>query len=341
MGNVFRNIIAPAAGVGADFLRGLSVDREAMVRRALAEREQKVREDEAALHRSIADRSSRHLDVLDFVAQHPQPKMSIVATDQGIARVPTAGEPGIIAGPNGKPLAKPVTEKAPSFTALTATGADGKPVIVPFETHSGTVGKPLDVTPKMPSNTGAAAIQGKVATNRVQLSVIADALKELNAHPDAIGVKRGLGEMVPILGGVQDAANQRLDPGGVAARAQIANIGSLKMHDRSGAAVTISEFPRLKPFIPSAADTPEAARVKLQKLAEGIQLETQELLRANQSTSTPPTQPSGATGLHATPGAPAHPANAAASRAQQLWDAAVAIHGREKVEAEYGPRPND
>jgi hypothetical protein len=29
----------------------------------------------------------------------------------------------------------------------------------------------------------------------------------------------------------------------------------------------------------------------------------------------------------------------AASKEQQLWDAAVKLHGKVKVEAEYGPRP--
>jgi len=43
----------------------------------------------------------------------------------------------------------------------------------------------------------------------------------------------------------------------------MSSIGSLILHDRSGAAVTASETPRLRPFIPSASDSPEVAKKKL------------------------------------------------------------------------------
>jgi hypothetical protein len=61
---------------------------------------------------------------------------------------------------------------------------------------------------------------------------------------------------------------QVTDPKGVAVRAQVANIGSVVLHDRSGAAVSASEFPRLAPFIPSASDTPTGAVTKLQKMKQ-------------------------------------------------------------------------
>ena len=55
-------------------------------------------------------------------------------------------------------------------------------------------------------------------------------------------------------------------PEAIDARAAVSNIGSLKLHDRSGAAVTISEFPRLAPFIPKVSDSPVAAARKLENL---------------------------------------------------------------------------
>lgn len=55
----------------------------------------------------------------------------------------------------------------------------------------------------------------------------------------------------------------RVDPQGVEARAAIAELGSLIIHDRSGAAVTAAEFPRLAPFIPTEKDDPQAVRKKL------------------------------------------------------------------------------
>ena len=61
---------------------------------------------------------------------------------------------------------------------------------------------------------------------------------------------------------------QRVDPEGVSTRAQISDIGSLKIHDRSGGAVTVSETPRLMPFIPTANDDKDAVEKKLIKLKQ-------------------------------------------------------------------------
>lgn len=148
---------------------------------------------------------------------------------------------------------------------ITAVGPGG--------TQVRTVDKPGVVVPG-PQNTGAASIKTAVAQNRAQLKLIDDALGELAKHPDAVGMKRAIGDVIPPLGGVADFINQRQDPGGVAARAQIANVGSWQIKDRSGAAVTISEFPRLAPFVPRVGDTPQTIRIKLQKLREGIEEET-------------------------------------------------------------------
>ena len=60
-----------------------------------------------------------------------------------------------------------------------------------------------------------------------------------------------------------DAILQRTDPKGVETRAAVANLGSMIIHDRSGAAVTASEYPRLKPFIPTATDDPATVQKKL------------------------------------------------------------------------------
>jgi hypothetical protein len=68
-----------------------------------------------------------------------------------------------------------------------------------------------------------------------------------------------------------DAILPRIDPLGVDARAEIADIGSLKIHDRSGAAVTISEAPRLMPFIPKSSDDPDTALKKLRRLKTEMQ----------------------------------------------------------------------
>lgn len=71
----------------------------------------------------------------------------------------------------------------------------------------------------------------------------------------------------------------RIDPAGVDARAAIADLGSLVIHDRSGAAVTAAEFPRLAPFIPTEKD--DAATVQ-KKLKRFVQVYREEL-QASQS----------------------------------------------------------
>lgn len=98
-----------------------------------------------------------------------------------------------------------------------------------------------------------AAVHKTMVENDAALRKVDDALAAITAYPDALGVKNYLG----------DTVRQRTDPKGVEARALVADIGSLKLHDRSGAAVTASETPRLKPFIPAATDDIETVRKKL------------------------------------------------------------------------------
>jgi hypothetical protein len=121
------------------------------------------------------------------------------------------------------------------------------------------------------------AMQKAVAANQTQLSIIDDALSELGQHPSAVGLTRYLG----------DAINQRADSAGVGTRASIANIGSMIVHDRSGAAVTVSEYPRLAPFVPKVTDSPHAIRDKLAKLKSAIQTETSALQSQSGGAGTP------------------------------------------------------
>jgi hypothetical protein len=162
--------------------------------------------------------------------------------------------------------------QAAGMEAPSPAGPDGDRTLVPVQQEDGTIvyvsrSQAAGKRVPGPNNTGAATISKAVAANKTQLSVIDDALKELDSHPGAVGLMRGL----PIVG---DRLDPRMDPKGVAARAQIANIGSLKIHDRSGAAVSIHEFPRLAPFIPLLSDPPAAIRTKLKKLREAIDFET-------------------------------------------------------------------
>lgn len=91
---------------------------------------------------------------------------------------------------------------------------------------------------------------------------------DLQGDPKAIG---------PAIGRFPEAANI-VDKKGVATRAAVADIGSQVIFNRSGAAVSVGEFERTKPFIPLATDTPEAARTKLKQLHQAIDQENRALI---------------------------------------------------------------
>jgi hypothetical protein len=100
-----------------------------------------------------------------------------------------------------------------------------------------------------------AVVQG-YTKNQSALQKIDDAIAQIKANPGALGGMNVLG----------DAIRQRTDPGGVPTRAVVSDIGSLKIHDRTGAAMSAAESLRLKPFIPNTTDTPETAAAKLEQL---------------------------------------------------------------------------
>jgi hypothetical protein len=80
----------------------------------------------------------------------------------------------------------------------------------------------------------------------------------LQGDPNATGLK----------GFAPDFVLQRMDPAGIDTRAAIADLGSMIIHDRSGAAVTASEYPRLVPFIPRDKDEPPVVEKKLQRFVQ-------------------------------------------------------------------------
>lgn len=111
----------------------------------------------------------------------------------------------------------------------------------------------------------AAAAQGIVG-NRLAIKQIDRALKAVDENPDAFGLQN----LAP------DALTQRIGgrqfSGGIDPRAQVADIGSMKIHDRSGAAVTAAEFPRLRPFIPASTDKADVVKKKLLNLRANADL---------------------------------------------------------------------
>lgn len=109
-----------------------------------------------------------------------------------------------------------------------------------------------------------AAMKAITQSTGIRLDENGNPVRDANVKPTAPNA----------LGGrnfVGDAIRQRTDPNGVPVRALVANIGSQKFHDLSGAAVTASESPRLTPFIPQATDGPGAALQKLANLRREAQ----------------------------------------------------------------------
>jgi hypothetical protein len=141
--------------------------------------------------------------------------------------------------------------KPPSGYAWGPMDEDGQRTLLPI------AGGPRDPALKLkdiPPTVNAKIIEGAQG-----LSNIDQAIAAVEANPSAFGMVNA----IPFV----ERARQG-DAGGVDARAQVANIGSLKLHDRSGAAVSASEFPRLAPFIPSSSDSPKAIVTKLKKMKE-------------------------------------------------------------------------
>lgn len=116
--------------------------------------------------------------------------------------------------------------------------------------------------PKPP--TMPVALVQKVEDNHSRIRVIDEALAELDRNAGSVGLQNYAGQ----------AIMQRVDPQGIRLRSAIADIGSMVIHDRSGAAVTVSEFPRLIPFIPQVTDSPAKIRSNLQRMREIIAEET-------------------------------------------------------------------
>lgn len=135
------------------------------------------------------------------------------------------------------------------------------------------------------------AVNQAYLQNSRQLNTIEQAIADVRANPSAVGLKN----LAPDL--IVDRLPGRGNSGGVNARAGVADVGSLEIRDRSGAAVTASEFPRLRPFVPSVNDNAETVIKKLERMREIIAEETEamrEFYSADQGfTGLPPAPASG------------------------------------------------
>lgn len=104
----------------------------------------------------------------------------------------------------------------------------------------------------------------------------AKSLSSIDAAIASLQTKQGK-NAVGWKGYLPNSALNRMDPEGTETRANISDVGSLILHDRSGAAVTAAESPRLMPFIPLATDDDVTAAKKLKRFKQLFEAETNNL----------------------------------------------------------------
>lgn len=216
--------------------------------------------DPAQLMELIEQQQAAGVDVKDKLTLKLQAARDAETGRSNIAREKNAaGQLGVAQANLGLSRERLNVEKA-APKGVVYEGADGPVLVdpragtaVPITAGGTALGPKAAKLKDIPATVNAKIIEGKGAISNIE-----SAIKAIEAYPDALGWSN----MVP---GAQ-AVRQMTDPKGIEARAQVANIGSLVLHDRSGAAVAASEFPRLAPFIPSASDKPDAAIKKLKEM---------------------------------------------------------------------------
>lgn len=136
------------------------------------------------------------------------------------------------------------------------TDGNGEPVQEPIpggpKDPNAQTGKPL------PASAAKGYLENQTNLQRAEKAL---ALVEGMDVGDAKGDKEATG----MKGFLPNGLLNRLDPNGAETRAAISDLGSLVLHDRSGAAVTAAEFPRLAPFIPTHTDDQKTVAKKLRQ----------------------------------------------------------------------------
>lgn len=116
--------------------------------------------------------------------------------------------------------------------------------------------KPKDLKPVPPT------INTAMTQNQVVLNKIARVQDLIDKNPDSTGLVKGV---------LPSGLVNRLDKAGTDTRAKLAELAATKVHDLSGAAVSVSEFGRLKPFLPQPTDDADTLKTKLANMKAEIQ----------------------------------------------------------------------
>lgn len=115
-----------------------------------------------------------------------------------------------------------------------------------------------------------ADIQGAGKTTKARQLLMGQDVGTARGDPGATGLK----------GYIPDWLLQRMDSTGVDTRAAITDVGDMKVRERSGKAVPVKEFGRLKSFVPSITDSQSAGIKKLDQFDSEYQRMLQEKVQA-------------------------------------------------------------
>jgi hypothetical protein len=154
---------------------------------------------------------------------------------------------------------------------ISALDASGKPVFIQPGRAGGAPAVMEGFTPPaaklkdVPPTVNTAMTQNQIVLNK--LDRIDDLLVKT---PDATGILKGITPGIIL---------NRLDKEGTALRAALTELAATKVHDLSGAAVSASEFGRLKPFLPQPTDDANTIKTKL----AGMKAEIQDIMNATNS----------------------------------------------------------
>lgn len=173
-------------------------------------------------------------------------------------------------------VANPLPTPAPHLVFPTIGGTATEPgKVVGVDPTTGKVVTEVGDAKAPTAGAGSAKMMQGIASNDATIANIDKAIAAARANPDAFGTEnlRGL----PMVGGFLD---QRMDPNGVGPRAMVANVGSQKMHDRYGGALTVGEAERAKPFIPGTGDTADKIVSNLEEMKKVIMEENAAMKQA-------------------------------------------------------------
>lgn len=185
-------------------------------------------------------------------AQRANAVQSMAAADNsrasaGLHRAQTEQVQGAPKGQLVQTDAGPVFSDPRTGSSVPVLGPDGKPA-----------GQKLKDIP--------ASENERIMGNAQNISKLEQAIALLDGNK--VGKMQGDKNATGWKGYLPNAVLNRMDPAGVDTRAMISDIGSLVLHERSGANVTASESPRLMPFIPLASDDAGTAKKKLERFLQ-------------------------------------------------------------------------